>query len=62
MKAHGFKLCCFFTSRGVCIDVNYILAYMMIGSYVSRVSTHYTFATVYHTRKDTVTKEMLVVE
>ena len=34
---------------------------MTIGSYVSRVSTHYTLATVY-IREDTVTEEMLVID
>ena len=56
MKAHGFKLCCcFLLPISMCIDVNFILAYVMIGNYVLRVSTHYTFAT------NTVTKEMLVI-
>ena len=32
---------------GVCIDVYFILAYVMICSYVSYMSTHYIFATVY---------------
>ena len=46
VKAHGFKLCCcFLLPVGVCIDVNFILS--TIGSFVSRVSNHYTFATVY---------------
>ena len=44
---------------GVCIDVNFILAYVMIGSYISRVSTNYTFATVYKGRH---TKEMSVID
>ena len=44
---------------GVCIDVNFILAYVTIGSYISRVSTNYTFATVYKGRH---TKEMLVID
>ena len=47
MKAHGLNLCCFLLPVGVCIDVIFILAYMTIGSYVSRMSTHYTFATIY---------------
>ena len=29
---------------GVLIDVNFILAYVMIGSYILCVSTNYTFA------------------
>ena len=37
------------------IDVNFILGYVTMGSYVSRLSTH-TFAT------NTVTKEMLVID
>ena len=49
----------FSTSRGVCIDVNFILAYMTIGSYILRVSTNYTFATVYKGRH---TKEMSVID
>ena len=44
---------------GVCIDVNLILAYVTIGSYISRVSTNYTFATVYKGRH---TKEMSVID
>ena len=38
----------------MCIDVNFILAYVIIGSYVSCVSTHFTLATVY--------REMLVID
>ena len=34
-------------------------AYVTIGSYISRVSTNYTFATVYKGRH---TKEMLVID
>ena len=60
MKAYGFKLCCHFPLPvGVCIDVNFILAYVTIGSYISRVSTSYTFATVY---MGSHTKEMSVID
>ena len=60
MKAYGFKLCCRFSLPvGVCIDVNFIMAYMTIGSYISRVSTNNTFVTVYKGRH---TKEMLVID
>ena len=48
----------FFTSRR-CVYVNFILAYVTIGSYISRVSTNYTFATVYKGRH---TKEMSVID
>ena len=56
-EAHGFKLCCFSLPVDVCIDVNFILAYVTIGRYISCVSTNYTFATVYkgrHTKVITV--------
>ena len=43
----------------MCIDVNFILAYVIIGSYISCVSTNYTFATVYKGRH---TKEMSVID
>ena len=57
MKAHDFKLCCCFSLPvGVCFDVNFILAYVMIGSYISHMATNYTFATVYKGRH---IKEML---
>ena len=60
MKAYGFKLCCRFSLPvGVCIDVNFILAYVTIGSYISSVSTNYTFATVYKGRH---TKEISVID
>ena len=60
MKAYGFKLCCRFPLPvGVCNDVNFILAYVTIGSYISHVSTNYTFATVYKGRH---TKEMSVID
>ena len=60
MKAHGFKLCCRFSLPvGVCIDVNFILAYVTIGSHIMRVSTNYTFATVYKRRH---TKVMSVID
>ena len=48
----------FFTSRR-CVYVNFILAYVTIGSYISRVSTNYTFASVYKGRH---TKEMSVID
>ena len=38
----------------MCIDVNLILGYMTIGSYVLRVSIYY--------KEDTVTEEMLVID
>ena len=44
---------------GVCIDVNFILVYMTIGSCILWVSTNYTFATVYKGRH---TKEVLVID
>ena len=60
-EAHGFKLCCCFSLPvDVCIDVTFILAYVTIGSYISCVSTNYTFATVYkgrHTKEKTVIDE-----
>ena len=43
----------------MCIVVNFILAYVTIGSYILCVSTNYTFATVYKRRQ---TKEMLVID
>ena len=55
-EAHGFKLC---LPVDVCIDVNFILAYVTIGSYISCVSTNYTFATVYKGRH---TNEMSVID
>ena len=57
MKAYGFNLCC--RRLGVCIDVNFILAYVTIRSYISHVSTNYTFATVYKGRH---IKEMSVID
>ena len=60
VKAHDFKLCCCFSLPvGVCLDVNCILAYVTIGSYISCVSTNYTFATVYKGRH---TKEVSVID
>ena len=60
MKAYGFKLCCRFSLPvGVCIDVNFIQAYVTICSYILRVSTNYAFATVYRGRH---TKEMFVID
>ena len=44
---------------GMCIDVNFILAYVTIGSYILHVSTNYSFATVYKGRH---TKEMSVID
>ena len=51
MKAYGFNLCC---RLGVCIDVNFILAYVTIGSYISRVSTNYTFEPVHEISNNVV--------
>ena len=60
VTAHDFKLCCCFSLPvGVCIDVNFILAYMTIGSYILYVSTNYAFATV---NKGRQIKEMLVID
>ena len=42
-----FKLCCFSIPVGVCIDVNFIAADVMISSYILYVSTNYKLATVY---------------
>ena len=57
--AHGFKLCCCFSLPvGVCIDVNFIQAYVTIGSYISSMATNITFATVYKGRH---IKKMLVI-
>ena len=52
--------CRFSLPVGVCIDVNFILAYVTIGSFISRVSTNYTFSTVYkgrHTKEMSATDE-----
>ena len=58
-KAHEFKLCCCFSLLvGVGVDVNFILAYLTIGNYFSRMATNCTFATVYKGRH---IKEMLVI-
>ena len=43
----------------VCVLMPISAAYVTIGSYISRVSTNYTFATVYKGRH---TKEMLVID
>ena len=63
MNAYGFKLCCRFSLPiGVCIDFDLMpisAAYVTIGSYISRVSTNYIFATVYKGRH---TKEMSVID
>ena len=50
---------CFSLPVSVCIDVNFILAYVTIGSDISCMSTNYTFATVYNGRH---TKEMSVID
>ena len=57
VKAYDFKLGCHF-SLPAGVYVNFILAYVTIGNYISRVSTNYTFATVYKGRH---TKEMSVI-
>ena len=43
----------------VCVLMSISAAYVMIGSYISRVSTNYTFATVYKGRH---IKEMSVID
>ena len=43
----------------VCVLMSISAAYVKIGSYISRVSTNYTFATVY---KGKHTKEMSVID
>ena len=43
----------------VCVLMPILAAYVIIGSYISRVSTNYTFATVYKGRH---TKEMSVID
>ena len=48
----------FFTSQSVCVLMSISAAYVTIGSYISRVSTNYTFAIVYKGRH---TKEMSVI-
>ena len=58
MKAHDFNCVIVFHFLSVCIDVNFILADMTIGSYISGMATNYIFATVYKKRH---TKEMLVI-
>ena len=55
MKAYDFKLCCRFSLPIEVISA----AYVTIGSYISGVSTNYTFATVYKGRH---TKEMSVID
>ena len=61
MKAHGLKLCCcFLLPVCMCIDVDFILSYVTNGSYVSRMSTHFTLATVYKTTLS-LTEEMLII-
>ena len=59
MKAYGFKLCCRFSFPiGVCtVLMSISAAYVMIGSYISRMSANYTFATVY--KEDTLKKSRL---
>ena len=63
MNEYGFKLCCRFSLPiGVCIVFDLMsisAAYVTFGSYISRVSTNYTFATVYKGRH---TKEMSVID
>ena len=62
MNAYCFKLCCLFSLPiGVCIVFDLMsisAAYVTIGSYILRVSTNYTFATV---NKGRHTKEMSVI-
>ena len=59
MKAHGIKLCCcFLLPISVCIVVNFILAYVTIGSYVSHTLAHLQL----FTREVTVTEEMSVID
>ena len=55
MKAYGFKL----HFPLVCVLMSILAAYVTIGSYILRVSTNYTFATVYKGRH---TKEMSVID
>ena len=59
MKAYGFKLCCCFHFPSVCVLMSISAAYVTNGSYIWRVSTNYTFATVYMGRH---TKEMSVID
>ena len=59
MKAYGFKLCCRFHFPSVCVLMSISAAYVTIGSYISRMSTNYTFAIVYKGRH---TKEMSVID
>ena len=63
MNEYGFKLCCRFSLPiGVCIVFDLMsisAAYVTFGSYILRVSTNYTFATVYKGRH---TKEMSVID
>ena len=59
MSASGPSGPLVFHLPSVCIDVNFILAYVTIGSYILRMATNYTFATVYKRRH---TKEMLVID
>ena len=60
-KAHDFKLCCcFLLPVDVCIDVDFILAYVMIGSYnvcLARVNSLHSCNSL---QGKTFTKEMLV--
>ena len=59
MKAYGFKRCCRFSLPiGVCIDVNFSCL-RDDWQLHTRVSTNYTFATVYKGRH---TKEMSVID
>ena len=59
MKTYGFKLCCRLYFPSVCALMSISAAYVTIGSYISRVSTNYTFAIVYKGRH---TKEMSVID
>ena len=59
MKAYGFKLCFRFHFPSMCVLMSISAAYMTIGSYISHVSTNYTFAIVYKGRH---TKEMSVID
>ena len=60
MKAYGFILCCCFYFRTVCFDIiNFCLADVTIGSYVSRVSTRYTLQLF--TRENNINREISVM-
>ena len=57
VKAYGFKLKLFHFPF-VCVLMSISAAYVTIGSYISRVSTNYTFSNIYKGRH---TKEMSVI-